>query len=54
MVGKQHPLSAADNGTRTVPHGAKGDQFAVLIEAKKLADKLGGVDKALDALAELL
>jgi len=36
---------------------AKGNTLSALVEAKKLADKLGGVDKAreaLDALAKLL
>jgi hypothetical protein len=36
---------------------AKSNQFAALIQAKKLADALGGVDKAkaaLDVLAQLL
>jgi hypothetical protein len=39
------------------PKRAKGDKYAALIEAKKLADKLGGVDRAreaVEALAKLL
>jgi hypothetical protein len=37
--------------------GRKGDKYAALIEAKKLADKLGGIEKAreaVEALARLL
>ena len=44
-------------GTNGKPKRAKGDTLSALIEAKKLAVKLGGVDKAraaLDALAKLL
>jgi hypothetical protein len=39
------------------PRRAKGDKYTALIEAKKLADKLGGVDRAreaVNALAKLL
>lgn len=35
------------------PKRAKGDTLTALIEAKKLADKLGGVDKAREALSAL-
>ena len=34
--------------------GSKGDKYAALIEAKKLADKLGGVERAREAVAKLL
>jgi len=39
------------------PRRAKSDKYAALIEAKKLADKLGGVERAreaVEALAKLL
>lgn len=53
---KMGNLTANNNPvkTKTKP---KADQFAALIQAKKLADAMGGVDKAraaLDALAQLL
>jgi hypothetical protein len=43
--------------TNGAPKRRGRDKFAALIEAKKLADKLGGVEKAreaLNALAKLL
>src|SRR5688572_15923032 len=35
------------------PKGPQGDTITALIEAKKLADKLGGVDRAREALNAL-
>ncbi len=56
-VSVAHVYQLKTNGKPKRAKRANGDTLSALIEAKKLAVKLGGVDKAraaLDALAKLL
>ena len=56
-VAHVYQLKAANGKPKRRAKAAKGDMLTALLEAKKLADKLGGVDRAreaLNALAKIL